>query len=224
VAPVPPTNDESSAARPAALAAHFVRLGFEHILPGGIDHVLFVAGLVLGSAGRYGAALISLTLFTLAHTLTLGLANFQMVQVPPRFVEPLIALSIFLLAVDNLRPRPALIGRRDAARYAIVFCCGLIHGLGFANALSELAFDRAHVVLALFSFNLGVELGQVAVVALLGLALHLIRERRPLERYATLVGSAVIAACGLFLVFERLALVGAASPALSETENYRHEI
>jgi hypothetical protein len=208
---------EASAAPPAslALAARFIRVGFEHILPGGIDHVLFVAGLVLGSARRYRQVLISLTLFTLAHTLTLALANFQVVRLPAGVVEPLIALSIVVLGVDNLRRRVTSAPRRPPARHALVFGFGLIHGLGFANALAELAFDPRRAVLALFSFNLGVELGQVVVVVLLGLVLHLIRERGSLERYATLAGSALIALCGSFLVFERLAPVFAAPPTMS---------
>jgi hypothetical protein len=217
-----PSIDETRTAHPASLAARFVRLGFEHILPGGIDHVLFVAGLVLGSARRYRQVLISLSLFTLAHTLTLALANFQVVQVPARIVEPLIALSIFLLGVDNLRARAA-VGERAMLRYLVVFGFGLIHGLGFASALSALAFGREHVVLALLSFNVGVELGQIAVVVLLGLVLHLLRERRVLEGYATAVGSAAIAAAGLFMVLERLAPVGEASTSMSEPQSCRYE-
>jgi hypothetical protein len=218
---------DASVAPPAspspALAARFVRLGFEHILPGGIDHVLFVAGLVLGSARRHRQILLSVTLFTLAHTLTLALAHFQIVCLPAGLVEPLIALSIVALGVDNLRRRPEIAERRLLARHAVVFGFGLIHGLGFANALAELAFDPAQAVLALFSFNLGVELGQIVVVALLGLVLHLIRERHSLERYATVAGSAIIALSGSFLVFERLASVFEAPLSLSKTESISHE-
>jgi uncharacterized membrane protein len=109
-------------------------------------------------------------------------------------------------------------------RYVVVFGFGLIHGLGFASALSALAFGREHVVLALLSFNVGVELGQIAVVVLLGLVLYLIRDRGVLERYATAVGSAAIAASGLFMVFERLAFVGDASTSMSETESCSYEV
>jgi len=199
-----PSGDEATRdASPARLAARFIQLGFEHILPGGIDHVLFVAGLVLARARRYRQVLISLSLFTLAHTLTLALGKLQLVQVPSQVVEPLIALSIFVLGVDNLRASRSA-DAPASLRYLIVFCFGLVHGLGFASALSELAFDRDHVVLALFSFNLGVELGQVAVVALLALLLASIQRWRTLERYATLAGSAAIAAAGLFMVVDRV--------------------
>jgi hypothetical protein len=218
------TGSDASRAAPAALATRFVRLGFEHILPGGIDHVLFIVGLVLGSARRFGTVLLSLTLFTLAHTLTFALAHFEIVCLPARFVEPAIALSIFLVGVDNLRGRaPASAGRSAVARHAVVFGFGLIHGLGFAGALSELAFDRAHVALALLSFNLGVELGQIAVVVALGLVLYALRERRRIERYATVAASLLVAASGLFLMFERLAHWGT-EPVSSTPENHRHAV
>jgi hypothetical protein len=224
--PADVVRPEADEARPASsaglaarfspgLAARFVRLGFEHVLPGGLDHVLFVSGLVLARARRYGQVLVSLSLFTLAHTITLALGHFQLVQVSPRVVEPLIAFSIFVLGVDNLRSRRS-VDAPAAARHLVVFSFGLVHGLGFASALSELAFDPKHLVLALFSFNLGVELGQVAVVALLALLLHAIRRWRELERYATLAGSAAIAASGLVLMIDRVAEAddAAASTAL----------
>lgn len=213
--PGAPPSDEG-AARPASLAARFVLLGFEHIVPGGIDHVLFVAALVLGSVRRYRRVLLSLSLFTLAHTLTLALQRFEVVQVPSRIVEPLIALSIFLLGVDNLRARAAAHAERPLLRHLVVLGFGLVHGLGFAGALSQLSFGGEHMVLALASFNVGVELGQIAVVVLLGLVLHLLRERRALERHATALASLAIAASGLFLVFERLAPGGDASTSMSE--------
>jgi uncharacterized membrane protein YfcA len=164
--------------------------------------------------------LISLSLFTLAHTLTLALGNFRVLQVPAHVVEPLIGLSILLLGIDNLRRRPPE-QKPAPARYLVVFGFGLIHGLGFANALSELAFDRQHVVLALLSFNFGVELGQIAVVVLLACLLRLLRERQVLQRYAMLAGSAAIAVSGLFMVVERFAdaiQASAPPPTTTKTE------
>jgi hypothetical protein len=197
-------GDDARPPSTAGLAARFIQLGFEHILPGGFDHVLFVAGLVLTRVRRYRQVLIALSLFTLAHTLTLALGHFQIVRVSPRVVEPLIALSIFLVGIDNLRSRRS-VEAPAAARYLVVFCFGLVHGLGFASALSELAFDRDQLVLALLSFNVGVELGQVVVVVLLALLLHSIQRWRDVERYATLAGSAAIAASGLVLAIDRVA-------------------
>jgi hypothetical protein len=188
----------------AKLAARFIRLGFEHIVLGGYDHVLFVSGLVLARARRFRQVLVSLSLFTLAHTLTLALGHLQLVQVSPRVVEPLIAFSIFVLGIDNLRASRS-VEAPAPARHLVVFSFGLVHGLGFASALSELAFDPRHLVLALFSFNVGVELGQAAVVALLALLLLSLRRWRELESYATLAGSAAIAASGLVLAIDRVA-------------------
>jgi len=192
-------------ASPAGLAGHFIRLGFEHILPQGVDHMLFVAGIVLGNVRRYRRVLLSLTLFTLAHTLTLALSNLLAVRMPAQLVEPLIALSICFLGVDNLRQRSSM-ASSEVGRQLLVFCFGLVHGLGFANALSELAFDREHLLLALFSFNVGVELGQLAVVVLLALVLYWIVDPRALRRYVTFPGSVAIAASGLFLMLERSGL------------------
>lgn len=205
-------------------AARFVRIGFEHIVPDGVDHLLFVAGLVLARARRFRQVLVSLSLFTVAHTLTLALGHFQLVRAPSGLIEPLIALSIMAVGLDNLRaPRP--VEARAWLRYAVVFGFGLVHGLGFASALSELSLDRERLLLALFCFNLGVELGQVAVAASLLLAWLAARRWATLERYATLAGSAAIAAAGLLLVIDRAvgaepaaALVGAsasAAPALA---------
>jgi hypothetical protein len=188
----------------AKLAARFIRLGFEHIVLGGYDHVLFVSGLVLARARRFRQVLVSLSLFTLAHTLSLALGHLQLVQVSPRVIEPLIAFSIFVLGIDNLRASRS-VEAPASARHLVVFSFGLVHGLGFAGALSELAFDPRHLVLALFSFNVGVELGQAAVVALLALLLLSLRRWRELESYATLAGSAAIAASGLVLAIDRVA-------------------
>ena len=209
-----PARDAPRSASSLGLAVRFVRLGFEHILPGGVAHVLFVAGLVLAGARRYRQILISLSLFTLAHSVTLALGSLQIAQVSPQVVEPLIAFSIFVLGADNLRARRS-VETPPGARYALVFCFGLVHGLGFASALSELSFDADHLLLALSSFNVGVELGQVAVVALLALLLHAIRQRQKLEQYATLAGSAAIAVSGLVMVIERVGHADAAAAPMT---------
>lgn len=189
------------------LAWRFVTLGFEHILPDGIDHMLFVAGLVLGSVRRWQHVLISLTLFTAAHTLTLALGNVAALRFAPALVEPLIAISICMVGIDNLRQRPP--SRASARlRHAVVFGFGLVHGMGFANALTDMAFEGPALLLTLFSFNLGVELGQLTVVAGLFAALHWIRSPEHLQRYVIFPGSAAIAIAGLFFAVERLIASG----------------
>jgi len=139
----------------------YLKLGFEHIVPGGLDHVLFVVALVLGCS-RLRTLGIQLTRFTVAHTLTLALGALGVVNLPPRFVEPLIALSIGFVAIENVvRKHPA------PHRPLVVFGFGLLHGLGFAGALAETGLARGSLVVSLLAFNLGVELGQLTIVLVL---------------------------------------------------------
>lgn len=187
------------------LAWRFVVLGFEHIVPDGLDHILFVVGLVLGAARRWRQIVWSLTLFTLAHTLTLGLGNLAGRHFSAALVEPVIALSIALVAIDNLRQTRAPAGAAASRwRYGVVFGFGLIHGMGFANALQEMELGSEHLLLGLFSFNLGVELGQLAVVGALLAALHWIRDPGQLRRHVIFPGSVVIAMVGIVFAIERL--------------------
>ena len=138
----------------------FVVIGFRHIVPLGIDHILFVLALFLG--GRDPKTLLIQTgLFTLAHSATLALSTFGVLSLSPRIVEPLIALSIGVVGFENFL-RPAGVSR---ARAAVVFFFGLLHGLGFASVLAGTPLVAGQRVAALLLFNLGVELGQVAVLA-----------------------------------------------------------
>lgn len=138
----------------------YILVGFEHILPKGLDHILFVVGLYLLAAGMK-PLLKQVTMFTLAHSVTLALGLLGIVNVPAGIVEPLIALSIVYVATDNL------MGARLARfRLAVVFCFGLLHGLGFAGVLREFGLPAGDVVPALIGFNLGVEAGQLTVIAL----------------------------------------------------------
>lgn len=136
----------------------YVRLGFEHILPRGLDHILFVLALLLAST-RLRPLLLQISVFTLAHTLTLGLASAGKVAAPPSLVEPLIAISIVFVAVENL-----LIREVKAWRVLVVFGFGLLHGLGFARVLLDLGLPRDQFLTALVGFNIGVELGQLSIL------------------------------------------------------------
>ena len=135
----------------------FIAMGVEHIL-GGIDHLLFLLALLALARGLWQTVTI-VTGFTVAHSITLSLAVLGVVDVPSRIVEPLIAASIVWVAVENLLA-PSGIGRR----WLIAAVFGLIHGLGFASALTELDLSREALVRALVGFNVGVELGQIAFV------------------------------------------------------------
>jgi hydrogenase/urease accessory protein HupE len=133
----------------------------KHILTG-YDHLLFLFGLLL-VAGGFFSSLGIITSFTIAHSITLAVATLQLVQIPSRIVEPLIAASIVFVGIENL-----LRGDIPKARRMVPFGFGLIHGFGFASALREAGIrsGTGGIVLPLFSFNLGVELGQIMVAAL----------------------------------------------------------
>ncbi|MGC4093978.1 MAG: HupE/UreJ family protein [Polyangiaceae bacterium] len=201
--PAPPTPDPSpqgfEGASSASLAYRYLVLGFRHILPLGADHVLFVAGLVLGSALRLRPLLLQLSAFTLAHTLTLGLGALGWVVLPSRVVEPLIAFSIAYVAFENLRGKAS-----TRQRLLLVLGFGLLHGQGFASALSEAGLPRDAFLLSLLSFNGGVELGQLTVVVVLAVLLWPIREPARLRRYAVVPGSVAIAAIGVLWGVQRL--------------------
>lgn len=175
--------------------ARFIPLGVEHILTGW-DHLAFVAALVLGAASRR-EVLVLATAFTVAHSITLGLAVTGALQLSPAVVEPLIAASIVWVAVENLRPPPFW------RRVGLTFLFGLVHGLGFAGVLAELGLPAASLLWGLFTFNVGVELGQVAAIGalLLGLAAVDRMARLPARRW----GSLALSGAGMCWLVARVA-------------------
>ncbi|MBM3784001.1 MAG: HupE/UreJ family protein [Acidobacteria bacterium] len=175
------------------LAARYLGLGFTHILPHGLDHVLFVLGLCLLSL-RTRTLLLQVTAFTLAHSITLGLSMYGLVRVSPSVVEPLIALSIAYVAIENIFLREL-----KPWRLALIFVFGLLHGLGFAGVLSEAGMPASSFFTALLSFNAGVEAGQLAVIALAAVAFG-----RFHAKVAT-PASAAIALAALYWTIERIA-------------------
>jgi hypothetical protein len=193
-----PLQGPARAASAAETARRFLLLGATHILPFGLDHVLFVAGLALLSP-RVKPLIAQVTAFTLAHTVTLALSTAGVVQLSPRIVEPLIALSIAYVGLEN-----AFAPRLRASRLALVFAFGLLHGLGFAGVLGQLGLPPERRVSALLAFNVGVELGQLAVIALvlllLGLWTRLGGRREALVRPASLA----LAAIGLVWTVQRI--------------------
>jgi hypothetical protein len=136
----------------------YLKLGYQHILPLGLDHILFVLSLFLLSP-KLKPVLVQSLAFTIAHSVTLGLAMYNVIKSPVRLVEPLIALSIMYVALENIfspRLKPSRIG--------VVFCFGLVHGLGFAGALSGLGLPQHSFLTSLVMFNAGVEAGQLTVI------------------------------------------------------------
>jgi len=176
----------------------FLALGFEHIVPGGLDHVLFVVGLTLLSQ-RLGPLLVQVSAFTLAHTVTLALSTYGVVHLPSRVVEPLIAASIAYVAIENV-----LAPRLSIFRVVLVFAFGLLHGLGFAGALAALGLPEKHRLLALLAFNGGVELGQLAVILPVFLGLLGLERLGVGRRRVVVPASLAIAATGLYWTATRL--------------------
>jgi HupE / UreJ protein len=183
------------------LARRYIALGFTHILPKGLDHVLFVLGIFLLSR-KVRPILMQVSAFTVAHSITLGLSMYGLVSVSPTIVEPLIALSIAYIAIENLwlaSVRPWRVG--------LVFGFGLLHGLGFAGALKEVGLPRSEFVTALLGFNAGVELGQLAVIAGAFLAVgYWYGDRVWYRQRIVLPGSACIACLGVFWTVQRMHL------------------
>jgi len=181
-----------------AVMQTFIPAGIHHILIGP-DHILFLIGLLL-LGGTWGALIKIVTAFTIGHSITLSLAALSIVMPPPRIIEPAIALSIIFVGTDNLVRGS---GRDLRAWAALVF--GLVHGFGFANVLREFGLPAEALGWSLFSFNFGVEIGQLAVVVLVASALGLIR------RYSTAAGSRVawagsivVIAAGAYWFVERV--------------------
>ncbi len=175
-------------------ATEYAGLGFTHILPKGLDHILFVIGLFLLGT-RWRPLLLQVTLFTIAHSVTLGLSMLGIVSLPSSIVEPLIAFSIAYIAVENL-----FTTELSPWRGAVVFLFGLLHGLGFAGVLGELGMPPGQFGLALVSFNVGVELGQLAVIGLAALAVGWWRLSRleTYRRWVVVPVSLAIALVGLY--------------------------
>jgi hypothetical protein len=175
--------------------------GFEHIIPLGIDHILFVLGLFFFSLA-WRPLLWQVSAFTLAHTITLAMATLGVVTVSPGIVEPLIAASIAYVAIENIfHKQDRTIGW---SRIGIVFGFGLLHGLGFASVLGDFGLDQGHFLLSLIAFNVGVELGQIAVIAVAFLAVGIWAGRKSWYKpYVVVPASAAIAVVGLWWAFER---------------------
>jgi hydrogenase/urease accessory protein HupE len=186
----------------AAVVQRFVPAGVHHILIGP-DHLLFLIGLLLlGGSIRQLAMVV--TAFTVAHSITLSLAALNLVSPPARIIEPAIALSIVYVGADNLLVR----GGRDMRAW-IAFAFGFIHGFGFANVLGEMDLPARALGWSLFSFNLGVEIGQLVVVLIVASAFAALRARNEnAGRWLLVAGSIVVVAAGAFWFVERVFFPG----------------
>lgn len=182
-----------------AVVATFVRAGIHHIFIGP-DHILFIIGLMLLGGGLARVLKVA-TAFTLAHSITLALAATGHLDISARIVEPLIALSIVYIGIENLRARPGAPDRRTV----LAFGFGLIHGLGFASVLREVGLPQEALGWSLVSFNLGVELAQAAIILTVTPLLAILRTTRPTAALRTIAaGSWSIIAMGGYWFVQRL--------------------
>jgi hydrogenase/urease accessory protein HupE len=188
------------------IATTYLWLGTEHILLG-IDHLLFVFALLLivNSTPRL---VTTITAFTIAHSITLGAATLGFVYVPQQPVEAVIALSILFLAVEIIHGQQGRPGYAARWPWLVAFIFGLLHGFGFAGALTEIGLPQQSIPLALVFFNVGVELGQlffVLLIVLLSWSLHQLKQQRLLKRAETAVIYS-IGGLSSFWLFERISL------------------
>ena len=188
-----------------AVVKKFVPAGIHHILIGP-DHLLFLVGLLL-LGGSIRQLLVVVTSFTVAHSITLSLAALNIVTPPARLIEPAIALSIVYVGADNILAK----GGRDVRGW-IAFTFGFIHGFGFASVLREMDLPRRALGWSLFSFNIGVEIGQLFVVVLVATAFAMLREKSEWSRrHLAFAGSVVVIAAGAFWFVQRVFFPGGLS-------------
>ncbi len=187
----PPTRTE--------IIGQYLRLGFLHIVPHGLDHILFVLGLFLLTT-QLRPILVQVTAFTIAHSATLGLTMYGVISLSARVVEPLIAASVAYVAIENI-----LTSRLTPWRPAVVFAFGLLHGMGFADVLKELRLPADEFIPALVSFNVGIELGQLTVIAAAFFSVAAWHRNKSWYRTRIVIpGSAIIAVIGLLWTVQRM--------------------
>ena len=177
----------------------YLQLGFKHIIPLGLDHILFILSLCLITP-KLKQVLYQATAFTIAHSITLGLAMFKIITPSAAIVEPIIAISIAYVAFENIFS-PTF----KKSRLAIVFLFGLIHGLGFANALGQLGLPEKSYFTSLIMFNVGVELAQVSIIIITWFSLiKWFGQKKWYRNKVVIPISILIAATAMYWVVERI--------------------
>jgi hypothetical protein len=178
---------------------YYLKLGISHIIPYGLDHILFVISLCLLNT-KFKTILWQATAFTVAHTITLALSMKGIIKLPAEVVEPLIALSIMFVAIENI-----LLNELKPWRIAIVFLFGLVHGMGFASALNEIGLPRNQFFTSIFSFNAGVEIGQISVISLVFLLIIIPLGKMPWYKIRVVYPlSAIIALIAAYWAIQRI--------------------
>jgi len=179
----------------------YIPVGFAHILPKGLDHILFVLGLMFLTPKVY-PLLIQISIFTLAHTITLAISSLKIIDISSAIIEPLIAASIIYVAIENF-----FNSSLTKYRSIIIFFFGLLHGLGFASVLSSFGLPGTNFIWALVGFNVGVEIGQLTIIlAFYAIFIHWIKTKNYYRKYISIPGSLIIAFFGTFWLIERTIL------------------
>ncbi|MAQ69735.1 MAG: hypothetical protein CMD23_01395 [Flavobacteriales bacterium] len=176
----------------------FTKSGFEHIIPKGFDHILFILGLFF-SCLKFRSLLIQVTAFTIAHSITLILASIGLIEIPSSIVEPLIALSIVWIALENF-----LLKEPSKWRFLVVFTFGLLHGLGFASVLSYYGLPKDNFISLLLAFNVGVEIGQLSILIVAFVLVDLIFKKIFNIKNIGTPASIILGSIGLFWFIERV--------------------
>ncbi|MBK8846589.1 MAG: HupE/UreJ family protein [Bacteroidetes bacterium] len=195
-------NYELQDAANGEIVWYYLQLGFTHILPFGFDHLLFILALFIVKP-NLKTILLQATVFTVAHSITLILSMLEMIDPPTPQIELLIALSIVFIGIENI-----LLKEIKWWRYLIISMFGLIHGCGFASAISEIGLPPQDKFFSLLSFNLGVELGQAAFILLIYLiAIHWLKNKTWFNKGVTVPISFGISAIAVYWVIERALLI-----------------
>jgi uncharacterized membrane protein len=177
----------------------YLKLGFTHIIPAGVDHILFVIGLCLLST-KVKTILWQATAFTVAHSVTLALSMKNIMVAPSAVVEPVIALSILFVAIENM-----LLSELKPWRILLVFLFGLIHGMGFASSLNEIGLPPGKFYTSIIAFNAGVELGQIAIIlAMFRLLIIPLKNKSWYRKRVVYTMSSLIAVIALYWTVERI--------------------
>ncbi|TKK66104.1 HupE/UreJ family protein [Ilyomonas limi] len=180
----------------------YFKMGVTHIVPYGLDHILFVISLCLLST-KISTILWQASAFTVAHSITLALSMQSVIVAPSQLIEPVISLSIVFVAVENI-----ILSELKPWRVLIVFFFGLVHGMGFASALNEVGLPRNNFFSSIIAFNLGVEIGQIAVILMVfGLIVIPFGKRLTYKRKLVYPMSAIIALIAAYWTVERIIIL-----------------
>ena len=178
----------------------FFVLGVQHIIPKGLDHILFIFGLFLFSSSLK-KLITQITIFTIAHSITLIFVSLSLMKINPQIVEPIIALSIVYLGIENIFKNYV----KEYLRYVVILFFGLLHGLGFALVLSDIGYRSTDLFINLISFNIGIEVAQISIVLVLYLLVALnFAKNKNYRMFFQVPSSILISSIGLYWFFERI--------------------